>query len=349
MDVQKKKHSLISLFSGYDSQALALRGIGRLGRLIAYADIKPAAVKAHEALWPGVPNLGDVSAIDWTAVEKPDILTYSFPCQDLSVMGNGKGMGRGSGTRSSLVWEVAKAVSALRPDYLLSENVSQCRTASFAQWLDFLGEEGYVSSLVTSDSWSHGSLQHRVRTFALSRRSASPCVASCRQRRRATWDDIVDRGDLGFPALDIAKRTAARSPKSLGRMTALTSDGLVQVWNGWADGGAATLCERDGINITGNLGGSNLNRLPMWLTQLSEEGRLTIRYLNGVECLRLMGVDDGDAYAIVDAVGNTHARCLAGDSIVLEQLEDMFEALLDEERGLPLPLGSSWQEVSIGE
>jgi DNA (cytosine-5)-methyltransferase 1 len=76
-----------------------------------------------------------------------DLLVYSFPCQDLSTGGLGKGMKKGSGTRSGLLWEIErilKELAGLRrlPEYLLLENVktikAKCNQDDLNQWLQFL-------------------------------------------------------------------------------------------------------------------------------------------------------------------------------------------------------------------
>lgn len=71
--------------------------------------------------WPGVPNLGDLTAIDWTQVEPVDILTAGFPCQDLSLAGKRAGMREGN--RSGLWFHIAQAIETLRPPLVVIENV----------------------------------------------------------------------------------------------------------------------------------------------------------------------------------------------------------------------------------
>ena len=74
---------VVTLFSGYDSQCLALKGIGIPYELVAWSEIDANAIKAHDALFPEWigRNLGDVSRIDWEKVEgRVDLLTYSSPC-----------------------------------------------------------------------------------------------------------------------------------------------------------------------------------------------------------------------------------------------------------------------------
>ena len=82
-------------------------------------DKHPSAILARH--WPNVPNYGDITAVDWAAVEPVDILTGGFPCQDLSVAG--KRAGLRPGTRSGLWAHMAYAIDQLRPALVVAENV----------------------------------------------------------------------------------------------------------------------------------------------------------------------------------------------------------------------------------
>lgn len=105
------------------------------------------------------------------------ILTYSFPCQDLSLAGLQKGMTKGSGTRSGLLWEVERILDELSLDnielpILLMENVpqihSQQNIADFKKWLLKLEKLGYTNFCEDVNSKNYGIPQNRVRTFCLS-------------------------------------------------------------------------------------------------------------------------------------------------------------------------------------
>lgn len=106
------------------------------------------------------------------------IMTYSFPCQDLSAAGLGKGMARDSGTRSGMLWEVERILKELKesntplPKYLLMENVPQVHGAknasAFKEWLSFLESIGYVNSWEDMNSKECCIPQNRKRTFMLS-------------------------------------------------------------------------------------------------------------------------------------------------------------------------------------
>lgn len=168
-----------TLFSGYDSQALALERLkDRIPNfdyeLVNWCEIDPFAIQVHNALFPQWEdrNLGDISKVDWETAEKCDLLTFSSPCQDFSNAGLQKGGEEGSGTRSSLLWECKKAIETLKPKYLLMENVKALVSKKFAptflKWINTLEELGYTSYYKVLNSKDYGIPQNRERIFVVS-------------------------------------------------------------------------------------------------------------------------------------------------------------------------------------
>lgn len=102
------------------------------------------------------------------------LLTYSFPCQDLSAAGLGKGMERGSGTRSGMLWEVERLLKETKelPQVLLMENVKQVigqkNIKAFAEWIAFLDELGYHSKWQVINATDFSIPQNRERCFMVS-------------------------------------------------------------------------------------------------------------------------------------------------------------------------------------
>lgn len=106
------------------------------------------------------------------------LLTYSFPCTDLSVAGKQAGMSKGSGTRSSLLWEVERILTEIRdsngelPQILFMENVpqvhSQDNMPDFRKWLDFLESLGYTNYYQDLNAKNYGVAQNRERCFMFS-------------------------------------------------------------------------------------------------------------------------------------------------------------------------------------
>ncbi len=116
-----------ALFAGYGGLELGVQSVLG-GHLSWYAEIDPAPSRVMAHHYPDVPNLGDVTKVDWTTVEPVDVLTGGTPCQDLSHAGKRKGMT--DGTRSNLWVEMREAIAVLRPRLVAWENVRGALSAS---------------------------------------------------------------------------------------------------------------------------------------------------------------------------------------------------------------------------
>ncbi len=123
--------SVGGLFEGYGGLTLAVQAV--LGRvnLAWYSEYEPpseatphprqAAARLLAHHHPGVPNLGDITRVDWSTIAPVDILTGGSPCQDLSSAGPRRGMH--AGTRSGLWEPMREAIAVLRPRLVVWENV----------------------------------------------------------------------------------------------------------------------------------------------------------------------------------------------------------------------------------
>lgn len=113
--------TIASLCSGYGGLDMAAQSV--LGGTLAFvADPDPGATRILAHHHPDVPNLGDITAVDWGQVPAVDVLTAGFPCQDISYAGRGAGIKEG--TRSGLWSTVVDAARVLRPRIVFVENVS---------------------------------------------------------------------------------------------------------------------------------------------------------------------------------------------------------------------------------
>ena len=123
-------------------------------------------------------NYGSITELKGADMPITDLLVYSFPCQDLSTGGLGKGMSKGSGTRSGLLWEVERILTELKeldrlPECLLLENVKTIKADSnkkdLDQWLNFLESIGYKNDeCMILNSLDFGVPQDRERAFIIS-------------------------------------------------------------------------------------------------------------------------------------------------------------------------------------
>lgn len=107
------------------------------------------------------------------------IMTYSFPCQDLSSAGLGAGMAKGAGTRSGMLWEVERILDEIvasggghLPQVLLMENVPEVKGSKnikhFSSWVQKLESLGYYCKWAVLNAKGYGVPQNRERCFMVS-------------------------------------------------------------------------------------------------------------------------------------------------------------------------------------
>src|ERR1022692_3101255 len=108
--------SLCTGYGGLDMAALAVFG----GRLVWCADNDRHVSTILAARYPGVPNLGDLTRIDWSQLEPVDIICAGFPCQDIS--SSGKRLGIEKAERSGIWRNIVEGIRVLRPRIVVVEN-----------------------------------------------------------------------------------------------------------------------------------------------------------------------------------------------------------------------------------
>ncbi len=171
-----KPYRVTELFSGIGAQRMALMEKGIPHEVVGTSEIDKYAIASYEAIYGDNPNLGDITKIG--SIPDSDILTYTFPCTDLSMANpKKKGMAKGADSRSSLVWEVerlledAKRRNAL-PEWLIMENVpavfSEKNEEDFNQLVKYLESLGYTSRWGTLNAKDFGTPQNRKRAYMLS-------------------------------------------------------------------------------------------------------------------------------------------------------------------------------------
>lgn len=171
---------LIELFAGIGAQAKALENLGANFEHYRICEFDKYAVKSYNAIHGTnfeTSDITKISASDLAIVDTDKyeyIMTYSFPCQDLSSAGKQKGMKKGSGTRSGLLWEVERLLKECSelPQILLMENVPEVIGSKnipyFADWINFLESKGYKNYWQLLNAKDYGIPQNRKRCFMLS-------------------------------------------------------------------------------------------------------------------------------------------------------------------------------------
>ena len=164
---------LLSLFSGIGAFEKALDRENIPYELANFCEIDKFAVKSYCAVH-GVSedkNLGDISKIASEDIPGCDLVTYGFPCQDVSVAGNQKGIVAGQ-TRSGLLYEALRIIEAKKPSYAICENVKNLVGKKFKPDFDkllfMLDELGYNSYWQVLNAKDYGIPQNRERVFVIS-------------------------------------------------------------------------------------------------------------------------------------------------------------------------------------
>ena len=168
---------LLSLFSGIGAFEKALTNLGIQYELVNYCEIDKYASKSYSAIH-GVPeskNLWDVTKVDVLNLPKDiDLLTYGFPCQDISLAGKQKGMFNEDGTltRSGLFFKALDIIECVKPKIAIAENVkaltSKKFTDEFKIVLDSLEKAGYNNYWQVLNAKDYGIPQNRERVFIVS-------------------------------------------------------------------------------------------------------------------------------------------------------------------------------------
>lgn len=159
-----------SLCTGYGGLDLAAETV--LGPLthVWHAEIDPHAAKVLAHHWPDVPNLGDLTVVDWACVEPVDVLTAGYPCQPLSVAGPRTGM-----NDERWIWdEIYAAIRVLRPRFVLLENVAGHLSLGFGRVLGDLAAAGYDAEWGCFRASDVGAPHRRERVFIIAWPAADP-------------------------------------------------------------------------------------------------------------------------------------------------------------------------------
>ena len=271
-------------------------------------------------------NYGSITDIKPEELPGIDLLIYSFPCQDLSTGGNGSGMGRGSGTRSSTIWYIGKILRTLKrlgrlPEYLLMENVPAIQAdrykTDFKKWKALLSSLGYKNDRpVVLDASKFGVPQDRVRLFMASHLRTRLDIGKRIQQHE--WNgNIADflRLEYTNPRLK-AEADEASLNYTPSRQEMWRRNKRVPPYNKLIH------------TITCNMDRTQTAALFRYEKRIR---RLTIR-----EAYLLMGFTEADYEKVAD-LGFSYRQNnkLIGNAIVVSVLREVFRAMLQGSRCLP--------------
>lgn len=168
---------VLSLFSGIGAFEKALERLNIEHEVLAYCEIDKYASKAYSIIHdiPESKNLKDVTKVDILDIDETvDLITYGFPCQDISTAGKQKGFvdEEGNRTRSGLFFEALRIIDDYRPKFAIAENVKALVgkkfTEEFNTVLESLEEVGYNNYYSVLNAKDFGIPQNRERVFIIS-------------------------------------------------------------------------------------------------------------------------------------------------------------------------------------
>lgn len=318
---------IIELFAGIGSQTQALKNAGIEHESVAIAEIDKYALQSYELLHGKVLNLGDISTIDPVTAPDCDLITYSFPCQDLSVAGAQLGAEEGSGTRSSLLWECKKLIEAKRPRFLLMENVKNLvgstHKSNFEKWLKCLESLGYSNYWKVLNSVDFGVPQSRERVFCISiLNPKKDFVFPTGNGRTTKLRDILEPKEV-VPA-NMYMNDRPYEPRN---NTTESDNGLIHLGNLNMAGNESIkrVYSPDGVcpTLTTMTGGHRQPKI-----YLGEDG---VRKLTPKECWRVMGFSEDNYSKVEGKLSNTQLYKQAGNTICVPCLEAIFKELFNGE------------------
>lgn len=213
-----------SLCTGYGGLDRAVEGF--FGAETAWAaEIDPHASRVLAERWPGVPNLGDLTTIEWAAVEPVDILTAGYPCQPFSLAGKRKG----TDDPRHLWPHIAAAIRQSRPRLVVLENVAAHLGLGFDTVLGDLAALRFDAEWATVRASDAGAPHARARLFVLAWPAGNP-YSQPRQERRQPAPREAESG------------RARTNPGRPGRTPAPDTGGIR--WDRWAEQGRPDVGER---------------------------------------------------------------------------------------------------------
>lgn len=308
----------ISLFSGIEAASVAWRDLDMTP--LAFSEIEPfpCAVLAHH--YPDVPNLGDITTIDWSSYRgQCDLIIGGSPCQSFSIAGSRTGLDGASG----LMWEYVRAVREIMPAWVVWENVPGALSSGpskgekgedFGCLLRSLDDLGYGLAWRVCDAQFWGVAQRRRRVFLVGhlgdQRAAdvlfeSDCLRWDYQTGRKEREAITARVGGGASPSDGYILNTGCTPNSTSQGDPI-HDGLdVAQTLGTACGRQVAICIQGNVigraDCNGPQGCGFDNDLAFTLTStdrhavahMPDGDTYIVRKLTPTECERLMGFPDG--------------------------------------------------------
>jgi DNA (cytosine-5)-methyltransferase 1 len=310
---------ILELFGGIGAPRKALINLGVDHRSIDYVEIDEKAVRAYNALYDHRHKPQTVVGYNLM----PDILVHGSPCQDFSRAGKRLGGNGEDKTRSSLMWETLKIIEnfgAWKPRLVVWENVKgvldKDMINSFNKYLTRMNQLGYTNSFEVLSAMDFGVPQKRERVFTISI-LGNECFDFSKLEKKCTRHigDFLETNVTGEQYL-------INIPSMINRIKEFAKPNVNYRFLDVIESHCWTISTRQ-------------DRCPNAGIVKMDNGQY--RYLTERECWRLMGFSDSDFDEVLkEYPSSTNKRNstlykLAGNSIVVNVLEAIFDVLLNEQ------------------
>lgn len=361
----------LSLFSGIGAFESALTNLGVNYEVVNYCEIDKYASKSYSAIHgiPETKNLWDITKVNVFNLPKTgeiDLVTYGFPCQDISLAGKQKGLFNedGSLTRSGLFFEALKVIEYCKPKVAIAENVKNLTSKKFATQfetvLKSLEEAGYNNYWKVLNAKDYGIPQNRERVFIVSIRKdvdtelfEFPKPYSLEKRLKDFLEPHVDEkyylSDKSIQGFENHKKRHSEKGNGFGwnptdgegiantlATTPTKSNSNYIIIPEKTKKGYAEAYDGDGVYIDrphqkrGCVQSGMIQTIKTSANDIGVVENSRIRKLTPKECYRLMGFSDVEFERAEKVNSNTQLYKQAGNSIVVDVLEELFCMLLDE-------------------
>jgi DNA (cytosine-5)-methyltransferase 1 len=210
--------NVLDLFSGIGCFSLGLERAGM--RTVAFCEQEPYCQAVLRKHWPNVPIYGDVREL--TAARlisdgiRPDVICGGFPCQDISIAGDGAGL---AGEQSGLWAEFLRLICDLRPRFVLVENVAEICTRGLGELVGQLSDVGYDAEWEGIPAAAIGAVHLRSRQWIL----AYPSSLGDRLAERTILPRRIEpehsdwwSSERGIPRVDDGARNRLQRHRALG-------------------------------------------------------------------------------------------------------------------------------------
>lgn len=245
---------VLELFAGIGACSKALERLGIEHEIVDAVEIDKYAIKSFNAVHGT--NFEPQDITKWDKDIDVDFIIHGSPCQDFSVAGLGKGGDKGSGTRSSLMYETLRIVEKLKPKYVIWENVknllSKKHRHNFDAYLEAMEGLGYHSKYKVLNAKDYGIPQNRERVFTISvlgeNNFTFPEPMLLEKKLKDVLEDEVDeKYYLSDEQVASLKFTGSQNSGVVGKVEAINGHDILKRVYG-AEGISPTLSTMEGGN-----------------------------------------------------------------------------------------------------